>query len=283
MLNRSPVVFALFSLTAAAQDVSGTFSGAFTGFDSYGVATVHMDLSLQCSLSCPSSAPDLHFGYGANATAMVAAPMLWPNGVSVSIVDAATGQASWDTHAPAGSNFTATVKGASCWCGNTTGEGGFIDLTTPTIQVPPWFNVLAKPVTVGRDPLIILNATPVAGELVQVHISGGGVDFTHSYSAADFKTETSGDVSAKSIEVPLTFTAAGMVTATASVGDGPMQVQTLSVVGSGSTGGGNPGPADAGDASGPSGGPEGGGGCAAAPGLFPLAVALLAIRLRVRR
>lgn len=269
---RSAVVFSLLPVAALAQNVSGTFFGSFTSFNEYGVATVHMDLSLQCSLSCQAPATGLHFGYSGSATAMAAAPMLWPNGVAVSTVDATTGQASWDTKAPAGSNFTATVKSATCFCGNITGEGGFIDLTTNTIQVPPWFNVLAKPVKVGHDPLIILSATPVSGEAVNVHLTGGGVDYAHSYTAADFKTETSGGVSTKSITLPVVFTSEGTVTATASVGDGPMQVQTFTVVGSSSIG---PGASDAGTldpagASDAGDGSEGGGGCSTTPGLVPL-------------
>ncbi|MFT3835409.1 MAG: hypothetical protein QM723_00230 [Myxococcaceae bacterium] len=276
----------LLPFVALAQNISGTFSGSFTGFDAYGIASVHMDLSLQCSLSCPSSAPALHYGYNGSKTEMEANPMLSP-AVMVAYVDSATGQASWDAKAPVGSNFTATVKSASCWCGNITGEGGFIDLTTTPIQVPPWFHVLSKTVTVGHDPLILLEATPVSTELVNVHISGGGVDFAHSYTAADFKTETSGNVANKSISIPIVFASAGTVTLTATVGDGPMQVQTITVTGSGSTGGGTSSP-DAGSAgpggsSGSSEGSDGAAGCASAPGLMIFAAMLLLLKLRVRK
>jgi len=290
MRTRFVVAFTFLSVAAHAQSISGTFDAAFTSFNQYGVPTVHMSLALQCSLSCMASAPDLHYGYGSSTAAMVAAPTLSPGDVSIKAVDD-TGTVTWDSSAPAGANFTATVKSATCFCGNITGEGGYIDLTSPTVHVPPFVNVLANPVTVGQNPLIILNAAPVGSETVDVHVSGGGVDYSHSYTAADFMTETSGNVNTKTHAVDVTFTTAGMVTITASVTGGPMSTQTFAVVGAGaggggggsSTGGGSSsgGGAGTGGGSGTGGGGQGGG-CAAAPGLLPLA-AMLWLRRRARR
>jgi uncharacterized protein (TIGR03382 family) len=279
------VVVAFLSSPSHAQAISGTFSAAFTGFDQYGQPTVHLALSLQCGLTCTSAAPTLHYGVSGLADAhMVASPTQSVGYVSVGFATGVepTGSSVADnTSFPPGSNFYAVATSATCWCGNASGQGGFIDLTTTPVHVPPWVKALNEPVVVGSDPLVIINATPVGGEMVDVQVAGGGLDQSFHFTPADFNIATSGPVTGGSKSLPLVFTAPGQATITVSVGGAPPYVATLEVManptgagggsgGGAATGGGSPPPAS---------------GCNAnvMPGSASLALALLVFALRSAR
>lgn len=73
--NRSRVrpslksVSSVRSALAFGQAISGTFTGAFENFDSFGIPQVRLNLSLQCSLTCDPSAPTLSFGVSGGVSA----------------------------------------------------------------------------------------------------------------------------------------------------------------------------------------------------------------------
>lgn len=281
------VVVAFLSSPSHAQAISGTFSASFTGFDQYGQPSVHLALNLQCALTCTSAAPTLHYGVSGLADAyMVASPMLRVGYVSVAFATGVepTGSSVEDnTSFPPGSNFYAVATSATCWCGNASGQGGFIDLTTAPVHVPPWVKALNEPVMVGSDPLVVINATPVGSELVDVQVAGGGLNQSFHFTPADFNVATSGSVTVGSKPLPLVFTAPGQATITVSVGGAPPYVATLEVMANPTgTGGGSGGGAGAGGG-GDSPPPASGCNANVMPGSASFALASLIFALRARR
>jgi hypothetical protein len=274
------------SSLARAQAISGTFSANFVSFDQYGQPTVHLALNLQCSLTCPSSAPTLHFGSALADAYLLASPMQSVGYISVGFaaaIDPGGSSVADNTSFPPGSNFAAIARSVTCYCGNASGQGGFIDLTTMPVHVPPYVNVLNQPVIVGADPLVIINASPAPSETVDVHVVGGGLDQTFQFTSADFNVPTSGPVTSQSKSLPLVFTAPGQATITASVGGAPPYVATLQVLanptGNGGGAGGGSGTGGGGDS------PPPASGCNAnvVPGSASFALALLVFALRARR
>lgn len=94
------------------------------------------------------------------------------------------------TDLPAGSSCFAVAKSATCQCGHRYGEGGYIDLRTAPLGIPPWIGLLL-PAQVGQDDYLSITAKPRGTETVEVHVTGGGLDLSRSYSVADFGTQDS--------------------------------------------------------------------------------------------
>ncbi len=276
------VVFAVLLLGAAnasAQTaISGTFSATYVGSDEFGVPTVRLSFDLSCSLTCPVSAPTMHFGVsgGADGHFLAAADEI-VGYVSASLLNGVDpGGSSTDdsTSFPPGANFNVTARSATCWCGNATGEGGYIDLTTADVHTPPYIQLPAVQAVVGEPPLFTVSATPKAGETLDVHVSGAGIDSSKSYTVA----EVNGSGSSPGTVLPdVTPTTAGTVTVTAVVSPGgATATSSFDVVASSAGGSSN----DSGGSSGSSSGGNEKGGCAATSGSSLLALALLAAMRR---
>ncbi len=269
---------ALCAATAQGQTaISGTFSANYAGTNSFGQPTVSLSLNLSCSLSCSSSSPTLHYGVaGGGDGHFLAAPSEKAGYVSsgfLSSVDPSGSATSDNTSFPAGSNFNVTAKSVTCHCGNATGQGGYIDLTTPDVHIPPFIGDALLGTTVGTNPMIIIHAAPRGGETLDVQASGAGVTFSRSYSQADVG-------GSDSVMPDLTPSQAGALTVTAVVSPGgAVATKTFDVQGGSggsSGGGGGNSSSGSGDGSGSS------GGCSAAPGAPCLAALALLAGLRRR-
>jgi len=284
-MTRSLVLAAavLAASSAHAQTaISGTFSATYTGTSDLGETTVALNLALQCSLTCGSSAPTMHYGVAGGANAhYLASPSDTLGSISFGFLSAVdlTGASSTDnTSFPPGSNFNVTATSVTCRCGNATGQGGYVDLTTNDVHIPPYIQPSNGPLTAGYQTFVAITASPVGSETLDVHITGAGVDFTKTYTSAEIGPNGSDTVVLPSI----TPTQVGTMTATASVSTGPVATRTFDVVASGSGTGGGSG-AGGGDGSAAGGGDSSGGGCAAAPGGVVTALAMLFALRRRRR
>lgn len=259
----------------AQQAISGTYTATFEGFDQYGGTKVRLKLDLTCSLSCPPSAPQLHYGvYGGVGATFVNAPEDSAAYISSGFGGAADGHNEYvNTDFDPGSYVVSVAKSATCWCGNRTGEGGYIDLSYGPFAVPPYV-FTSTPQKAGREDAVIINAVPKGAETVTVQLKGAGLDETRVLTPADFGT-------AKSTFVRFTAKQAGALVITATLQPpGASDSKTVDVPPADSTGTGG----------GSSGGTGGGGGsdepapegCStAAAGPLALA-ALLALRRRAR-
>ncbi len=262
-----------------AQAISGTLSATFTGFNEFGQANTHVELNLGCALSCPVSAPELTYSASVIDGHFVAEPTQKAGGLSFSFASAVrtTGMAVGDTTIfQAGSNFSLKAEGVTCQCGGRTGEGGFIDIPSSAVNIPPWIAVPTPSPKAGAFYLLQVQATPRASETVTVTVKGAGADYTGTFPASDFRsTSTYPSAFPKIINVPV-FTQAGTVAVTAVVSGGPMSTRTFEVLAGGSSGGG------AGGGSGAGGGGEEDvpSGCTSVPMLLPFAMVLLALGRR---
>ena len=159
-----------------------------------GQPQVRLKLQLASSLTCPPSAPKLTFSVKGGVDAyFVAAPKEKAGYVSGGFASAVEKDGQSEaviTEIPAGSSFFAVAKSATCQCGRRYGEGGYIDLQTAPLGIPPWVN-LVLPAQVGQDDFLAITAKPRGTETVEVHVTGGGLDLSQSYSVADFGTKNS--------------------------------------------------------------------------------------------
>ncbi len=272
---RTLVLFALaFPLLAQAQAISGTLEARFEAFDTHGVPTVSMTLALSCGLSCEPAAPDLHYTVAGLIDAHFAAePATQVGYVSTAFaaaVDpsgAATGE---NTSFPAGSNIFLLAHSVSCRCGNRLGEGGYVELRSQNVSVPPGLTVPSS-AQAGKALFVSVAAAPRGNETVEVHLTGAGVEVTKTFAAADYAH------SGTSL-VRVTPTQVGKLSVTARVGGGTAATKSFEVAGppgapgTGGGGGGGLGPKKE----------EHGSGCSAARGSFPFAGALLVSLLRRR-
>ena len=177
---------------ALATDINGMLSGHFVSFDR-GIATTHMSLQLSCALSCPVQAPDLHFGVtGGVSAAFAQAPTESAGVISASFGTDDMGHNEKDTTAfPPGTAVVLTAKSATCWCSNRNGEGGYIDITSTAIAVPPFIATDTAEHRAGDQLTLIIDAQPRGSETISVKASGAGIDQTVTLTTADFGTQSS--------------------------------------------------------------------------------------------
>lgn len=275
---------ALFASSASAQAISGTLSASFVGFNEFGGATTRVNLQLSCALTCPPSAPELSYSAADAAGYFVVEPAQKAGSLSYSFISGVgmTGTSTTDTtNFSAGSNFFVKATSVSCRCGNRTGEGGYIELRSAAVSIPPWITVPAAPYNLGEFLLLAVSATPRLGETVDVSVRGAGIDFTSSFPASDF-VSTSSTPSAALKQLNVTPTQPGTVTVTAAVTGGPTSTKTFEVLAGGAGGGSGGGGSSSGGGAG--GGQQPAGGCTTVPSLLPLSAMLwLALRRRTLR
>lgn len=267
---------------ASAQAISGTFSASFSGFNELGVPTTHLELRLMCSLSCPMSRPQLHYRVATGTDAwFIAAPTerlgylsaffgADPSGVNV--VDTTT-------FSP-GVAFKVIAKGASCHCGNAVGEGGYTDIETSQVVIPPFPFVGTSKGRVGDEWYQNVNAMPQGSETVVVRFVGAGLDTQVTLAPSDF----SGNSSSKTAVARVTPTAPGVMTVTATLqpyGASHTAMVTVNARSGGSGGGAGGGSGGGGEAGG--GGTDEELGCTAAPAGLLLPLAVLGLFRRRRR
>ena len=253
----SALVVALLVLPGAAsaqQAITGTLALSPGSFDQYGAYSLEMDLGLSCSLACGPSAPDLHFaveGGGDFLFSQNGERFDSPAATFLNSVDP-TGRAMGTKDGlPAGASYYVHLSSATCWCGNATGQGGFIDIDSNEVRIAPLVLVIVDPF-VANDPgnYVTVTAAPRGTETVTVAFAGAGADATATYGPTDFQ-DSSNQGAVMLTPMP---TSAGHVTITATLEPyGVSQTKTVSVLGDGGTA------ADGGN--GGSGGDPGGGGC----------------------
>jgi hypothetical protein len=273
---RALLLAALFPAVAFGQAISGTFTGAFENFDSFGVPQVRLNLSLSCSLTCDASAPTLSFGVAGGASAFyVNAPTDSAAYLSAFFGSADNGQTNIvNTDFKAGSVSFAEAKSCTCKCGNRTGEGGYVTLRTANIVVPAQLiaPILDQPT---RESTVLLNAVPKGPESIVVTIVGAGLNLTRTFTTADFGTRPS-------VYVRFTPPAAGMVTVTATMQpSGVATTGTYEIKAGASATGGGSGSTGGGGGSGGGGDEEPPPGCTVV-GSSPLALLGLGVLLRRR-
>ncbi len=227
---------ALVSVPATAQAISGTSVAVFEGFNEFGSPLTKLTLTLQCGLSCPPEAPELHYRVNGGTDA-------WYAGKRDERADSYTGAAfgnlsvnvDTDTGVKAGAAVVFISKSATCHCGNRIGEGGFIEIESNVMAVAPGLS--ASNIRVGDEEAIVVSAKPQGTDTVTVKLSGGGLDETRTLTPADFGTQDG-------IFVRFTATQAGSMTITATLQPyGAVNTRTITVRArdSGSTGGGSGG------------------------------------------
>ncbi len=261
---------------AQAQAISGTLTATFLDFTEFGGTNTRLTLNLACGLSCDASAPQLRYGVGGVQAWFAAAPTENTGSIRSDFGSAADGQNSYVSEQfDTGIAFVVKAKSVSCHCGNRTGEGGYIDLESQVVAIPPWLSPgTAK---VGDEySAIVVSAQPRGGDQIVVRLQGGGLDETRTLTQADFGTQ-------ESIFVRFTPTQPGTLTYTATLQPyGASRTGTMTVAdrGGSSSGGG----------SGGTGGGSGGGtqepepfGCSVTPLTPLLALGLALGRARRRR
>lgn len=286
MNTRFTMLLSLVSAVALAQNISGTMSAVWDGDAGPPVATTHVELHLQCGLTCPPSAPQMKYAVsGLVHSYYEASPMEAPGslgfGFATGVAD--TGVSTADTTTfPWGSNFHLVAKSANCVCGNGALQSAFIDVVSNTVSIAPKIQPpLSNPYTLGVNPkpMVIVTAAPRGGETVTVTATGAGLALNQTITSTDWRgTSTSTGSNVKLFE--LAPTDPGTVTFTAQVTGTPSSTITFAVVG-GNTGGGT-GNTGGGSASGGGGGAATDGGCSAV-GLSPFVAFALAGLLRRRQ
>src|SRR5688572_27170449 len=244
------LVGSLLSSAASAQAISGSLSVAFTGHNEFGVPTTHVELRLACSLSCPSSRPELHYRVATGTDAwFVSAPGEKLGWFSAGFGSNDTGITVLDTQQfSSGVAFTTIAKGASCHCGNAIGEGGFIDIEAPMTVIPPFLTVGGSKAKAGFEWGQSVSARPKGNETVVVRFVGGGLDTSVTMGPSDFTAAGSGIARA-------TPAAEGAMQVTATLMPYGASYSTMVTVDPGSTsgaggGGGSGGSGGGGDAGG---------------------------------
>ncbi len=199
------------SSAVPAKAIGGQFTAAFEGFTPEGLPKVRLKLQLSCRLTCPPSAPQLTYGVNGGADAFyVSAPKEKVGYISAGLVADVVKDGFSEvvtTSIPAGVNFTAIARSATCKCGNRTGEGGYIDLVTPAVAIPPWL-MLAYPAKSGEQQMLLITARPRGEELIEVRLSGCGVDGNRTLTKSDYAGKTT-------VPWTITPTSEGVITAVA--------------------------------------------------------------------
>lgn len=266
----------LASPAFAQAAISGTLTGTFEGFNEFGVPQTRLTMNLSCSLTCDASAPTKTFRVnGGTDGFFVNAPTETTGYVSSGFGGDPAGQNSYVSEQfEAGTAFVLKAKSVTCHCGNRIGEGGYVDLESPAVVIPPW--ITASSLKAGYDDAAVIAAQPKGAETVEVKLLGAGLDQVLTLAPADFGTNKAAFARFK----PLV---AGTLTITATLQPhGAARSLTLDVAA-------NPNAGTGGGAGGTGGGSGGGGGdapvdpfgCTAAP-LSP-GLLLAAALLRRRR
>ncbi len=274
----------LASLVAAAAAHAASIAGTMTltpgAFNAYGGYDLAMSLDLTCSLSCTSSAPQKHFGVNGGADFHYAATGTQFGYLSTGFtagVDPSGSSTHTATSQPAGARYLARAVSATCWCGNATGQGGYVDIDSNTVTVAPLAQVLVGLVA-GSAGAVLVTAAPQGSETVTVHLVGAGIDVTNTLTATDFNATD--NATTKSVAV--TPTQPGDLTVTATLEPyGVSRVTTVAVGGSGGGGGGSGG-SGAGGGGGGGAAPSSPGGCGVVPGPVLFLAALLPFLSRRR-
>jgi hypothetical protein len=257
---------------AMAQAISGTIGATFEGFQS-GIPQVRVNVNLACTLTCDASAPVKHFAIVAGITSYFASASAETSGYQALLSTDLDldGQASVVTTnlKPGSVNFLKATS-ATCHCGNRNGEGGFVDLTSTAVVVPPKISDYLTQ-RVGYAMTVSVTSALRGSEQIELKAEGAGVSQTKVVGVADV---AQGMSVTPSVVGPITLTATMLPSGISSTST----VQILDRVGSGTGGGG---------ASGTGGGSGGGGGGAAPQGCSTtgggLGLVALALGLRRRR
>lgn len=275
-----PLLLALLAGAAPAlaqPAISGTLTAAFESFDTFGTTNTRLTISLQCALTCDASAPEKRIYVAGGVDAFFAsAPTQTTGYVSSGFGQDPTGSSSYVSNSfQPGTAFKLKAKSATCMCGNRTGEGGYVDLESAVVAIPPFMlrGVTAAP---GSEGSVLLRAKPLGAETVELRFLGAGLDRTTTLTAADFPG------SQDTLIVPFTPTSEGMVTVTATLRPyGAAQTATFPV-GAGTMTGGGGGGSGTGGGEGSDGtdGTDGGGGCASTALAPALCLGLALLRRR---
>ena len=238
-MNRTlaPSVVAALGLAASqadAQAISGTLTASFTRKDDFGVPHVSLSVRLVCSLTCEAGNPK-SFGASGFSAFLEASKEQSVGSIGTGLIwdIRHTGSADADIVSfPVGVNLITTASSATCMCGNRTGQGGFIDLFSAAVKIPPSVTINLDPVVVGEIPFpyILIEATPAPSETVEVKVNGAGVDKVFHFKAAEFDVPDSGPVRQGIKTMTVNFTTPGKATITASVGGGPPFTKTFDVL-----------------------------------------------------
>lgn len=274
------VVVSLMGAPARAADISGAINATFEGVNEFGVPSVKLDLNLSCALTCPPSAPTLHFGVAGGVGGKFAGDPTSTAGYTSAFFgsDPTGTNSTVTTSFPTGSAFFVLAKSATCWCGNANGQGGFVDLQTGTVTIPPRM-LLDATARLTDNVYVNIDARPMGTDTVDVRLQGAGFDEVRTLPATAF----GGSSSSGSAQVIFQPKQAGTIAVTVTlqpygVSSAVSQI-LITEKNASATGGGT----------GATGGGSGGGGsdaepsgCATTPGLLLAAVALL-LRQRVSR
>ncbi len=171
---------------AVAQAISGSIAGTFEGFQS-GIPQVRVNVSLACTLTCDAAAPVKHFAIVAGVKSYFASAAAETSGYSALVLldlDL-TGQSSVvSTNFKAGSVNVLKAASVTCHCGNRNGEGGFVDLTSASIIVPPRIKDYLTQ-RVGFPLVVGVNADLRGAEQIELKAEGAGVSQTKVVGVAD--------------------------------------------------------------------------------------------------
>jgi len=163
------------------------------GDNEFGLANSEVEIQLSCQLSCPPTAPTLHYATGLGDY-LFSQTMERFDGLSYGLlsgVDPTGTSLQAKDGLPHGASYLARVTGANCYCGNRAVESGFIDLESNLIQIPPYINPLLEPYVAGSpDSILIVMAAPRGSESVSVTITGAGTSESYEYSVTDFAGST---------------------------------------------------------------------------------------------
>lgn len=272
-MNKVAIAVVVLSSSSFAADISGTFSATFDSFNEFGLAQVDVNLTLQCGLTCPMSAPELRYGLSDGANIYFASQRDEKTGyLGSGFGTAPSGVTSIKTTTvSAGSAVVFVAEGANCWCGNRALESGYIDLEAATLAVPPWVVVPTSSKETFED-FLLINGKPRGSETIVVQLSGTGLSQTTTLDKDDFNSNGIAMIrftppQAGAAQVIATFQPYGVA-----------RVASFTVASNGSSGGGGGGATGGGDGSG-GGTEEQPSGCASTPGL----VAVLALLGLIRR
>lgn len=238
------VAAAVLASPAFAQAISGTLTGTFEGFNEFGVPQTRLTLSLACSLTCDASAPVKAFRVNGGTSGYFVNDAMESTGyVGTGFGSDPSGQNSYVSEQfEAGTAFVLKAKSATCHCGNRFGEGGYVDLESQPVVIPPWIS--AGSIRAGSDSAVVVSAQPKDPETVEVKLLGAGLDQTLTLTPTDFGTSKSTfarfkPLSGGALEVTATLKPHG-ASRTLTV-DVPANPNTGTGGGSGGTGGGSGG------------------------------------------
>lgn len=196
--------------TSMAQAIGGTVGATLEGVQA-GSPQVRIDVNLTCALTCDASAPVKTFTMAFMRSYYAAAPTesagfssipsddIWMDGTSSFV----------STSFKSGSTVFIKAESVSCKCGNRTGEGGYITLSTGLVVIPALI-VDQSRARVGDDVYFSAQADLRGSEQVELKVEGGGLSSSKRFGVAD--------LSSQGYAVwPIAFTAPGTATVTATL------------------------------------------------------------------